>query len=89
MNEDLKKRVKVLVDSLYEFSGADFSSPIVRKRFSDRLHRVLLQLESMGVVVTQESLSQGPVKARFIGVSWQDDCPVYSFEHVIFHGRPL
>jgi hypothetical protein len=93
---DMKKRVKALADTLYEFSGQDFTDRSVQKHFQSRLMLILRQMQSMGVYVTLPEFSGydnfgRPVKAVFDGVHFEMESvwPEYKIQMAYFEGTPL
>lgn len=91
---ELKQRCKQLADSLYEFSGQDFSDINVQRHFKMKLHNVLVEMRRMGVYIIQpELLSRDQfgreVKSIFSGVEFDDTLPTYKFEMGILNGEKL
>lgn len=93
---ELKQRCKALADSLYEFSGQDFSDRNVKRHFQMKLHNVLVAMRQMGVYIVQPELSVRDqfgreIKAIFSGVSFDmsDEMPTYKFEQAILNGEKL
>lgn len=93
---ELKQRCKALADSLYEFSGQDFSDINVQRHFQMKLHNVLVTMREMGVYIVQPNLSARDqfgreIKAIFSGVNFDmgGEIPTYKFEHAILNGEKL
>ena len=93
---ETKKRVKALADTLYEFSGQDFTDRSVQKHFQTRLMIVLQQMADMGVYITLPEFSGynnfgRPVKAIFNGVHFEIGSahPEYKIQMAHFDGTPL
>lgn len=93
---ETKKRVKALADTLYEFSGQDFTDRSVQKHFQSRLMLILRQMQAMGVYVTLSEFSGydnfgRPVKAVFDGVHFEmgSSGPEYKIQMAYFEGVKL
>ena len=93
---ETKKRVKALADTLYEFSGQDFTDRSVQKHFQTRLMIVLQQMADMGVYVTLPEFTSydnfgRTVKAIFNGVHFDMGLPhpEYKIQMAHFNGAPL
>ena len=92
-NEDIKKKCKDLADSLYEFSGEDFSQQHVQMRFTKRLYQILEQMQSMGVLITVPEMRRGHLAGVFTGITFTsfegNGDPMYIYQHVPFRGTQL
>ena len=94
--DDMKKRVKALADSMYEFSGQDFTDRSVQKHFQTRLMMILRQMQAMGVYITMPEFAGydnfgRPVKAVFDGVHFEmgSAYPEYKIQMAYLQGTPL
>ena len=94
-NEYLKKQCKDLADTLYEFSGSDFTQQHIQMKFTRRLHIVLQQMQSMGVLVINPDMNlrtpRGAMKGVFSGITFDnvDGMPEYIYQSVQMNGEQL
>ena len=89
---ELKQRCKALADSLYEFSGQDFSDINVQRHFQMKLHNVLVAMRQMGVYIIWPELDYQDqfgreIKAQFVGFDLQTG--LFDFKPIIFNGEKL